>query len=237
MAQHGKKYLEAEKIVDRNRAYSPEEAVDLVRRTSPANFEATVEAHLRMGLDPRQADQQVRGVVILPHGTGKKVRIAVFAEGEGERIAREAGAEFVGGDDLIKKIEGGFLDFDVAIAIPQMMGKVGKLGKILGPRGLMPSPKAGTIVPSEDLPRLIRESRLGRMEFKLDKTANIHTIIGKISFEKDTLLANFAALMEAVAKAKPAGAKGQYVKKIVLASTMGPGIKVDIAQALALKLG
>lgn len=237
MAQHGKKYLEAEKLVDRNRAYSPDEAVDLVRRSSPANFEATVEAHLRMGLDPRQADQQVRGVVILPHGTGKKVRIAVFAEGEGERIAREAGAEFVGGDDLIKKIEGGFLDFDVAIAIPQMMGKVGKLGKILGPRGLMPSPKAGTIVPSEDLPRLIRESRRGRMEFKLDKTANIHTIIGKVSFDNDTLLANFAALMEAVAKAKPAGAKGQYVKKIVLASTMGPGIKVDITQALALKLG
>ncbi|MBI2846021.1 MAG: 50S ribosomal protein L1 [Chloroflexi bacterium] len=237
MPKHGKKYLAVEKLVDRDRAYPPEEAVDLVLRTSPSNFEATVEAHLRMGLDPRQADQQVRGVVILPHGTGKKVRIAVFAEGEGERLAREAGADIVGGEDLIKKVEAGFLDFDVAMAVPQMMGKVGKLGKILGPRGLMPSPKAGTIVPPEDLPRLIRESRLGRMEFKLDKTANIHTIIGKVSFEKEKLLANFSALMEAVAKAKPAGAKGQYVKKIVLASTMGPGIKVDVVQALVLKLG
>lgn len=235
MPKHGKKYLEASKLVDHDRAYSPEEAVDLARRTSAAKFEATVEAHLRMGLDPRQADQQVRGVVILPHGTGKKVRIAVFAEGEGEKIARGAGADYVGGDDLIKKIEGGFLDFDVAIAVPQMMGKVGKLGKVLGPRGLMPSPKAGTIVPPEDLPRLIRETRLGRMEFKLDKTANIHTIIGKATFENEKLLANFTALMEAIAKAKPAGAKGQYVRKIVLASTMGPGIKVDITQALTLK--
>lgn len=234
-AKRGKKYLEVAKLVDRNRAYSPQEAVDLVQKTSPTKFDATVEAHLRMGLDPRQADQQVRGVVILPYGTGKQVRILVFAEGEAEKVAREAGTDYVGSDDLIKQIQGGFLDFDVAIAVPQVMGKVGKLGKILGPRGLMPSPKAGTIVPPEDLPRIIKEARMGRVEFKLDKTANIHVAIGKVSFGTEKLLENFAVLMEAVVKAKPTGAKGQYIRKIVLTSTMGPGVKVDIPQAMVLK--
>ncbi len=235
MPKRGKKYQEVAKLIDRNRAYTPEEAVELVRRTSFTNFDATVEVHMRMGLDPRHADQQVRGVVLLPHGTGKQVRILVFAEGEAEKIAEEAGADYVGTDELIKKIQDGWLDFDVAIAIPQVMGKVGRLGRILGPRGLMPSPKAGTIVQPQDLPRVIQETRLGRVEFKLDKTANLHIPIGKASFSTEQLLDNFTAVMEAVLKAKPSGAKGQYIRKVVLTTTMGPGIKVDVNQAMALK--
>lgn len=235
MPKRGKKYAEVAKLVDRMQLYPPEEAIELVKKTSPTNFDATVDVHIRLGVDPRHADQQVRGVVLLPHGTGKQVHILVFAEGEAEKIAQEAGADYVGSDDLIKKIEGGWLDFDIAIAVPQMMGKVGRMGKILGPRGLMPNPKAGTIVPADDLPRIIKESRLGRVEFKVDKTANLHVPIGKVSFAKERLLENLAALMEAVVKAKPSGAKGRYFKKIVLTSTMGPGIKVDIPQALALK--
>lgn len=235
MAKHGKKYLEAAKQIVRTRSYPPEEAIKLVRKTSTANFNATVETHIGMNVDPRHADQQVRGVVTLPHGTGKEVRILVFAEGEAEKIAQEAGADHVGGDELVKKIEEGWLDFDATIAIPQMMGKVSKLGRILGPRGLMPSPKTGTVVSLEDVPRVIDELRAGRVEFKLDKTANLHVAIGKVNFKSEELLENFASLMEAVQRAKPSGAKGQYVKKIVLTSTMGPGVKVDIAQALALR--
>ncbi len=235
MAKHGKKYLEAAKQVVRTKFYQPEEAIELVRETSTANFNATVETHIRMGVDPRHADQQVRGVVVLPHGTGKEVRILVFAEGEAEKIAQEAGADYVGGDELIKKVEEGWLDFDATIAIPQMMGKVSKLGRVLGPRGLMPSPKTGTVVPVEDVSRVIDELRAGRVEFKLDKTANLHVPIGKVSFQSEQLLENFASLIDAVQRAKPSGAKGQYMKKIVLTSTMGPGIKVDIAQALALR--
>ncbi len=235
MAKHGKKYLEAAKQIVRTRLYPPEEAIELVRKTSTANFNATVETHIRMNVDPRHADQQVRGVVTLPHGTGKEVRILVFAEGEAEKIAQEAGADHVGGDELVKKIEEGWLDFDATIAIPQMMGKVSKLGRILGPRGLMPSPKTGTVVSLEDVPRVIDELRAGRVEFKLDKTANLHVPIGKVNFKSEELLENFASLMDAVQRAKPSGAKGQYVKKIVLTSTMGPGVKVDIAQALALR--
>jgi large subunit ribosomal protein L1 len=235
VAKHGKKYLEAAKQIVRTRAYPPEEATELVRKTSTANFNATVETHIRMNVDPRHADQQVRGVVTLPHGTGKEVRILVFAEGEAEKIAQEAGADHVGGDELVKKIEEGWLDFDATIAIPQMMGKVSKLGRILGPRGLMPSPKTGTVVSLEDVPRVIDELRAGRVEFKLDKMANLHVPIGKVNFKSEELLENFASLMDAVQRAKPSGAKGQYVKKIVLTSTMGPGVKVDIAQALALR--
>ncbi len=235
MAKHGKKYLEAAKQIVRTRLYPPEEAIELVRKTSTANFNATVETHIRMNVDPRHADQQVRGVVTLPHGTGKEVRILVFAEGEAEKIVQEAGADHVGGDELVKKIEEGWLDFDATIAIPQMMGKVSKLGRILGPRGLMPSPKTGTVVSLEDVPRVIDELRAGRVEFKLDKTANLHVPIGKVNFKSEELLENFASLMDAVQRAKPSGAKGQYVKKIVLTSTMGPGVKVDIAQALALR--
>jgi len=217
------------------RAYSPAEAIELARKTSPTNFDATVEVHLNMGVDPRHADQQVRGVVLLPHGTGKQVRILVFAEGEAEKIAQEAGADYVGTDELIKKIQDGWLDFDVAIAIPQVMGKVGRLGRILGPRGLMPSPKTGTIVQPDDLPRLIQEARMGRVEFRVDKTGNIHAPIGKVSFDKERLLENFAAFMEAVIRAKPAGVRGQYIKKVYLTTTMGPGIKVNPLEAMALK--
>lgn len=231
----GKKYQEAVKLVERNKEYSPQEAVALARKTAYGKFNQTVEAHFKTGLDVKQADQQVRGVVLLPHGTGKTVRILVFAEGDGARLAQEAGAEFVGSDDLIKQIEGGWTDFDVAIATPQLMGKVGRLGKVLGPRGLMPSPKAGTIVQPEQLPQLIKETRLGRVEFKTDKTGGIHSIIGKSGFSEQQLLDNFAALMDAITKAKPSGAKGIYLKKISLASTMGPGVRVDVNAAQNLR--
>jgi large subunit ribosomal protein L1 len=235
MSRRGKKYLESAKLVDRTKTYSPEEAIELAKKTSFTNFDATVEVHLRLGIDPRKADQQVRSVALLPHGTGRKMRVLVFAEGEAEKIAQEAGADYVGSDDLIEQIEGGWLDFEVAVAIPQMMGKVGRLGRILGPRGLMPNPKAGTLVPAEDLPHLINEMHSGRVEFRPDKTANLHVPIGKVSFPKEKLRDNLAALMEAVLKAKPAAAKGQYIRKITVATTMGPGIKVDVAEAQALQ--
>ena len=235
MAQHGKKYMEAVSKVDPATAYSPVEAIKLVRETSITKFDGTVEVHMRMGVDPRHADQQVRGVVLLPSGTGKTVRILVFAEGDGVKIAEEAGADFVGGDDLVEKIQGGWTDFDMAIATPSMMKKVGRLGRVLGPRGLMPSPKAGTIVDADDLPRVIDEARKGRVEFKVDKTANLHLPIGKTGFTEDQLMVNFSAVMEAVNKAKPSGAKGTYIKRVTLAATMGPGIKVDPNQATALK--
>lgn len=237
MAQRGKKYQEAAKLVEHDKEYTPQEAVEALKRISYAKFNQTIEAHFKTGLDVKQADQQVRGVVLLPHGTGKTVRILVFAEGEGERLAREAGAEYVGNDDLIKQIEGGWTDFDVAVATPQLMGKVGRLGKVLGPRGLMPSPKAGTIVQPEQLPQLIRELRLGRVEFKTDKTGGIHTVIGKSNFSAAQLLENFGALMEALQRAKPSGAKGIYLKKIVLAPSMGPGVRVDANAAQNLHSG
>jgi len=236
VAKRGKKYVEAAKEIERARSYSPQEAVELVQKTSTSNFNATVETHMRMALDPRQADQQVRGVVSLPYGTGKEVRIVVFADGEAVKIAQEAGADHVADDELIKKIEEGWLDFDATIAIPQMMGKVSKLGRVLGPRGLMPSPKTGTVVPAEDVPRVIDELRKGRVEFKLDKTANIHVAIGKVDFQPEQLLENFATLVDAVQRARPSGAKGEFIRKIVLTSTMGPGVKVDIAEALALRV-
>ena len=235
MPKHGKNHLEALRQVDRTRYYPPQEAIELTKKTSYVNFDATVEVHMRLGVDPRHADQQVRSVVLLPHGLGKEVRVLVLAEGEAEKIAREAGADYVGSDDLVQQIQDGWLDFDVAIAIPQVMGKAGKLGKILGPRGLMPNPKAGTIVPAEDLPRAINEARQGRVEFRVDKTANLHVPIGKVSFPAEKLLENMAALFDAVKKAKPASAKGIYIRKITLATTMGPGIKLDTSQALALE--
>lgn len=235
MAKRGKKYLDAAKEISRTESYSPMEAVELVRKSSTSNFDATVETHMRMGLDPRQADQQVRGVVTLPHGTGRQVRILVFAEGEAAKWAQDAGADYVADDDLVKKIEGGWLEFDATVAIPQMMGRVSKLGRILGPRGLMPSPKAGTVVPPEDLGRVIDELRRGRVEFKMDKTSNIHIPIGKASFQAEQLLENFASLVDAVQTARPPGAKGQFIKKIVLTSTMGPGVKVDITEAVGLR--
>jgi len=232
MAKHGKKYLAAAAKVDENRAYPPAEAVALVKDTHFTKFDSTVEIHLRLGVDPRHADQQVRDVVVLPHGLGKAVRVLVFAQGEGATLAREAGADFVADDDeALARIQGGWTDFDVAIATPDLMGKVGRLGRVLGPRGLMPNPKAGTVVPAEDLPRVINESKAGRVEFRVDKTANLHVPIGKASFTKEQLYDNLAALMEAIKKARPATAKGSYIRRITLTSTMGPGIKLDLTQA------
>ncbi|MFC1465312.1 MAG: 50S ribosomal protein L1 [Candidatus Brachytrichaceae bacterium NZ_4S206] len=228
MAKAGKKYLAAAQKVDRNKLYSTAEAVQLVKDTSFTKFDATVECHVRLGVDPRQADQQVRGVVVLPNGLGKTVRVLVFAQGEGARIAQEAGADIVADtDEWIKKIQDGFTDFDVAIATPDMMGKVGRLGKVLGPRGLMPNPKAGTVVPPDDIPRVIKEARAGRVEFRLDKTGNLHVPVGKVSFTPQALNENLTAFLDAVNKAKPAAAKGTYVKRITLTSTMGPGVRVD----------
>ena len=233
MAKHGKKYNAALAKVDIDKIYTSREAVALAKETSITKFDGTVEVHLRTALDPRQADQQVRDVVVLPHGLGKTVRVLVFAQGEGAASARAAGADLVADDDeSLKKIEGGMLDFDVAIATPDAMGKVGRLGRILGPRGLMPNPKAGTVVPAQDVERAIREAKAGRVEFRLDKTANIHVSIGKTSFTADKLHDNFAALMSAINKARPAGAKGAYIKRITVTTTMGPGIKVDPGETL-----
>ncbi len=232
MAKHGKKYRAAAAKVNPTRLYSPSEAVQLAKETSTTNFDSTVEVHIRTALDPRQADQQVRDVVVLPHGLGKTVRVLVFAAGDAAAKARQAGADLVADDDeTFKKIADGMTDFDVAIATPDMMSKVGRLGRILGPRGLMPNPKAGTVVNAEDLPRAIAEAKAGRVEFRLDKTGNLHVPIGKVSFDSQKLLENFAALMEAVKKARPAGAKGAYIRRVTLATTMGPAIKVDPIRA------
>jgi large subunit ribosomal protein L1 len=228
MAKHGKKYTAALAKVDLNKEYTPRDAVALAKETSITKFDSTVEVHLRTALDPRQADQQVRDVVVLPHGLGKTVRVLVFAQGEGAAAARAAGADLVADDDeTLKKIEGGMLEFDVAIAPPDAMGRVGRLGRVLGPRGLMPNPKAGTVVSADNIARAIKEAKAGRVEFRLDKTANIHVSVGKVSFNANQLYENFAALMDAVHKARPAGAKGEYIKKITLTTTMGPGIKVS----------
>lgn len=237
MTKNGKKYQEAAKLVDRATAYHPQQAIQLAKQAAHASFDETVELHLRMGLDPRNATQQVRGVALLPHGLGKKVRVLVFAQGEAEKIAQSAGADFIGSDDLVKKIEGGWLDFDTAIATPEMMSKVGKLGKILGRRGLMPNPKAGTVVNTDSLHDVIEDARKGRVEFKLDRTAIIHVPLGKIGFEDDMLVANLSAVVEAVMKSKPSGAKGQYVKSAYITTTMGPGIKLDLRPTLSLTAG
>jgi large subunit ribosomal protein L1 len=231
MAQHGKKYVEAARLVDRTRSYAPAEAAQLVKETSTVSFDASVEIHLRLGVDPRHADQMVRGTVVLPHGTGKVVRVAAFAQGEKAQEALRAGADEVGGEDLVKKIEAGWLEFDVALATPDMMGQVGRLGKVLGRRGLMPNPKAGTI--TFDLERAIREVKAGRVEFKVDKAGIVHVAVGKVSFDADQLVANLAILVDAINRAKPSGAKGTYLRSLTIASTMGPGIRVDIPGVLA----
>jgi large subunit ribosomal protein L1 len=233
VAKHGKKYQEANKLVDKSKTYPPEEAIELAKKTAYAKFDQTVELHLRMGVDPRSADQQVRGVILLPNGLGKKTRVLVFTQGEGVRLAQEAGADYAGADELIKQIEGGWLEFDVSVATPDMMPKVAKLGRILGRRGLMPNPKSGTVVQPQDLARVISEARKGRTEFRLDRTAIIHLPIGKISFDKDKLLENLAAAVEAIVKAKPSGSKGQYIKSAFLSTAMGPGFKLDITSILA----
>jgi len=234
MTRHSKNYKEADKLVDRTKIYSPQEAIELAKQAAHVKFDETVELHLQMSVDPRNASQQVRGVALVPHGLGKKVRVLVFAQGEAERIASSAGADYVGSDELVKKIEAGWLDFDITIATPDMMGKVGKLGKILGRKGLMPNPKSGTVVPADDLPRVIDDARKGRVEFKLDRTAIIHVPLGKVSFEADKLMDNLTAVIEAIVKAKPSGVKGQYVKTAFIASTMGPGIQLDLKSTLAL---
>jgi large subunit ribosomal protein L1 len=228
MAKHGKKYTAALAKVDIDKVYSAHEAVALAKETSFTKFDATIEVHMRTTLDSRQADQQLRDVVVLPHGLGKTVRVLVFAQGEGAVAARAAGADLVADDDeTMKKIEGGMLDFDVAIATPDAMGKVGRLGRVLGPRGLMPNPKAGTVVPASDIERAIKEAKAGRVEFRLDKTNNIHVSIGKASFEVNKLVENYAALVDAINKSRPSGAKGNFVKRITITSTMGPGVKAD----------
>jgi large subunit ribosomal protein L1 len=232
--RRGKKYMEALKLIDKDKAYAPDEAIALAKQAHPAKFDETVELHMRTGLDPRHADQQIRGTALLPHGLGKTVRVLVFAEGEGARNADQAGADFVGSDDLIKRIEEGWTDFDVALASREMMSKVSRLGRVLGPRGLMPNPRTGTVVDPEDLGKAVADSRQGRVEFRLDRTALIHVPIGKVSFEEDKLLENMATIVDAIVKAKPSGAKGQYIRGASLATTMGPGIKLELAPTLAL---
>jgi len=234
MTRQGKNYQESVKLLDKTKDYSPQEAIELAKKIAYAKFDETVELHLRTGLDPRNASQQVRGVALLPHGLGKEVRVLVFAQGEAVKIAETAGADYVGGDELVKKIEDGWLDFDTAVATPDMMGRVGKLGKILGRKGLMPNPKSGTVVPAGDLPRVVEDARKGRVEFRLDRTAIIHVPLGKVSFEDDKLQANLTAIVEAVVRAKPSGAKGQYIRSASITTTMGPGINLDIKTTLAL---
>ena len=236
MSKHGKKYTAAKAKINQDTLYDPKTAVQLVKDTAYAAFDATVEVHMRTGLDPRQADQQIRDVVLMPNGLGKTVRVLVFAQGEGAAAAKSGGADFIAEDDeMITKINGGWTGFDVAIATPDMMGKVGRLGKVLGPRNLMPNPKTGTVVPPGDLPRAIQEAKAGKVEFRLDKTANIHVPIGKVSFSAEKLLENFTALMDAVRKARPSAAKGTFIKKLVVTSTMGPGVKVEPIAALGEK--
>ena len=229
----GRKYEEAAAKVDQNQQYSKAEAVKLIKETAYTNFDPTVEVHMRLGVDPRHADQQVRDVVVLPHGLGKTVRVLVFAEGEDARLAEEAGADYIADDELIKQIQGGWTDFDVAIAVPSMMGKVGRLGRVLGPRGLMPNPRAGTVAPGDDLPRLIEEAKAGRVEFRVDKTSNLHAPIGKASFSEEQLLDNLNHFLDAVKRARPPAAKGAFIRKVVMANTMGPGIKLDIGDVMA----
>jgi large subunit ribosomal protein L1 len=231
MAEHGKKYTQAAALVDRERVYDPTEAVDLLKQTNYVGFDASAEAHIRLGVDPRHADQMVRGTVVLPHGTGKRIRVVAFAQGEKAQEALRAGADEVGGDDLAKRIEAGWLEFDIAVATPDMMGIVGRLGRILGRRGLMPNPKSGTI--TFDLERAIKEVKAGRVEFKVDKAGIIHTAFGKTSFEPQQLNENLASLIDAINRARPSAAKGQYFKGLTVAASMGPGIRVDVPAVLA----
>lgn len=231
MVQRGKKYREAAAKVDREQTYSPREGLKLAQETSFSKFDGTMEVHIRLGIDPRHANQLVRETVQLPHGLGKTVRVLVFAEGDAAREAEQAGADYIVDDELMQKIQKGWFEFDATVAVPEMMSKVGRLGKILGPRGLMPSPKAGTVVPADDLPRVIGELKAGRVEFRADKSSNIHVPIGKVAFETEKLYENMAALMEVVKKARPAAAKGMYIRKVFLSSSMGPSVPVDPMEA------
>jgi len=228
MPKRGKKYLEALKLVGKDRRYGVREAIELVKRTSYASFDATVEAAVRLGVDVRKADQQVRGTVVLPHGTGKTMRVLVFAKGDKAKEAQEAGADIVGAEELVSRIEQGFLDFDVAVATPDMMGFVGRLGKILGPRGLMPNPKTGTV--TSDVAKAVREIKMGRVEFRTDKQGNVHIPIGKVSFPTEHLEENLRAFLDQLKRLKPAAARGQYIQNVTLSATMGPGIPVDLSE-------
>ncbi len=232
MARHGKRYLEASKLIDRSRLYPPEEAVKVLKQTARAKFAETVEAHLRLGVDPKHADQQVRGTVVLPAGTGKAVRVAVFAKGDKAKEAEAAGADHVGVEELVEKIQGGWTEFDVAVATPDVMSVVGRLGRILGPRGLMPNPKAGTV--TADVGKAVREIKSGKIEFRVDKTGIVHVPIGKATFSEADLTKNLAALIEALVRVRPAAVKGQYLRSITIATTMGPGIKIDPNEAQGL---
>ena len=236
MRKQGKRFEQASAQVDADKDYQPEEAVALVKTTATAKFDETVEVHLRTGSDPRHADQMIRGVALLPHGVGKNVRVTVFTQGETEAVAQDAGADFVGADDLIKRIEDGWTDFDVSIATPDMMVKVGKLGRILGRRGLMPNPRTGTVVQPENLPQAIREAKMGRVEYRVDKSSLIHVPIGKASFDERQLMENLTTLMDNIVRARPSGIKGQYIRSAFLTTTMGPSIRMDVASATALKV-
>ena len=227
--KHGKKYVESAKLIDRTKLYDAPEALELSVKTATAKFDETIEAHIRLGVDSRHADQQVRGAVVLPNGTGKKVRVAVFAKGDAAKAAQAAGAEFVGDADLVAEVQGGMMDFDVCIASPDMMGLVGRLGKILGPKGLMPNPKVGTV--TLDVTRAINEIKAGKIEYRTDKAGNIHAPIGKVSFDNEKLLKNFQTLIETLIKVKPAAAKGQYMRNISVSTTMGPGVRVNPLKA------
>ena len=238
MQKRGKKYREAAELVEKDQLYEPREAVELVKKISYSEFDGSVDVHMRLGVDPRKSDQQVRGTVILPHGTGRPVRVLVFAEGEAEKIASDAGADFVGGTELAEKIQKeSWTEFDVANSIPSMMRVVGRLGRVLGRKGLMPNPKSGTVVSHEDLPRVISEVRRGKVEFRTDKQALIHVSIGRVSFNDDQLFENFASLIDAIRRAKPSAVKGAYVRSIYLSPTMGPSVKVDVPTAMALRTG
>jgi large subunit ribosomal protein L1 len=232
MPKRGKRYQEVLKLVDKEKAYTPREAIELVKRTATAKFDETVEVALKLGVDARHADQQVRGTVVLPNGTGKEVRVLVFAKGEKAKEAEEAGADFVGAEDLAEKIQGGWLDFDAAVATPDMMSIVGRLGRILGPRGLMPNTKTGTV--TFDVGKAVRDFKAGKVEYRTDKSAGVHVIIGKVSFTEEQLLENFKALMEAIVKARPAAAKGAYLRSVAMSATMGPGSKIAPQEVTAL---
>lgn len=224
--KHGKKYVDSPKLIDRAKLYDTTEALELCVKTGSAKFDESVEVHVKLGVDSRHADQQVRGAIVLPNGTGKSVRVVAICKGDNEKAAQAAGAEYVGAEELVQKIQNeGWVDFDVLITTPDMMGLVGRLGKVLGPRGLMPNPKAGTVTP--DIGKAVTEAKAGKIEYRLDKTNIIHCVIGKVSFGAEKLQANFDALLEAIIKAKPAAAKGQYIKSCVVASTMGPGVKIN----------
>ena len=233
MPEHGKKYNEAAKLIEVEKLYKLDEAIGILKKATFVKFDPTIEIHFRTGLDVRHADQVLRSTTSLPHGTGKQVRILVFTQGEGENIARQAGADYVGSDDLIKQIEGGWTEFDIAIATPEQMGKVGRLGKVLGRRGLMPNPKSGTIAPPNDLGRVIQEVRRGKVEFRTDKSGLVHVGVGKLNFSEEQIKENVAALIDAIVRNKPAGAKGTYIKSITLNSTMSPGIHLDVNPTLA----